>query len=185
MADPFPTPLQTERLILRAPEFSDAPALTAAIDETFDQLRIWMPWAKSRKTLEDSGEVIDRMLKQWLPEQNYVLFGFDRETGEFVLASGLHPLNLEVPSFHIGYWCRTSHQGKGYVTEAVRAIRDAGFETVGAKRIEIRCDARNKASQAVAERAGFPLETVHRNDFRDNEGKLRSTHVYVLTRDDV
>jgi RimJ/RimL family protein N-acetyltransferase len=184
MASPFPAPLQTERLILRAPAPEDAPALTAAIDETFDQLNLWMPWAKSRKTLEQSDEVIARMMKKWIPEQDYVLFGFSRETGELILAGGLHPVNLEVPSFHIGYWCRTSQQGKGYVTEAVHAIRDAGFETVGAKRIEIRCDSRNTASRAVAERAGFPLEAVMVNDSRDNEGRLYSTAYYALTTED-
>jgi RimJ/RimL family protein N-acetyltransferase len=184
VSQPFPTPLLTERLIIRAPAPEDAPALSNAIAETFDQLKLWMPWAQSPQTLDESRGVIDRMISKWIPMRDYVLFCFDRQTGEFVMAGGLHPVNLQVPSFHIGYWCRTSYQGKGYVTESVKAIRDAGFEIVGAKRIEIRCDARNSASRAVAERCGFPLEATMRNDCRDNDGALQSTAYYALTRDE-
>jgi len=184
MPQPFPTPLLTERLEIRRPVPEDAAALTAAIAETFDHLRLWMPWAQEPQTFEQSQSVIERMIAKWLPEQDYALFCFERESGAFVLAGGLHLVESSVPSFHIGYWCRKAYQGKGYVTEAVHAIRDAGFETVGARRIEIRCDARNVASQAVAERCGFRLEGTFQNDCRDQDGRLQSTMFYALTRDD-
>lgn len=183
MSEPFPSPLLTQRLIIRAPVPDDAHALTNAIQETFEDLHLWMPWAKSPQTLEESREVIDRMTSNWLPLRDYVLFCFDRQTSEFVLASGLHCIEPIVPSFHIGYWCRKSFQGQGYVTEAAKAIRDAGFDTVGAKRIEIRCDERNLASRAVAERCGFPLDAIMKNDCRDTQGNLSSTAYYALTRD--
>jgi RimJ/RimL family protein N-acetyltransferase len=48
-----------------------------------------------------------------------------------------------------------------------------------ARRIEIRCDARNTRSAAVAERAGYTLEARLHHDTRAPDGSLRDTLVYV------
>ena len=70
-------------------------------------------------------------------------------------SSGLQGIDWEVPKFEIGYWCRTSFTGRGYITEAVRGITAFAFEALGARRVEIRCDSRNHPSVRVAQRAGF------------------------------
>ncbi len=33
----------------------------------------------------------------------------------------------KVRRFELGYWCRTRHQGRGFVTEAVRALTRFAF----------------------------------------------------------
>ena len=53
------------------------------------------------------------------------------------------------------------------------------LEHLGAKRLEIRCDARNAASCRVAERCGFELEGVLHQCQRDMEGKLCDMRVYA------
>ncbi len=108
---------------------------------------------------------------------------FLKSTGEFVLGSGLHPRDWEVPKFEIGYWCRTSQQGCGYVAEAVRALTRVGFEQMGANRIEIRCDPRNICSRRVAERAGYKLEVKLRHEQVSPDGALRNTLIYSLFPD--
>jgi len=87
-----------------------------------------------------------------------------------------------VPSFETGYWVRSSRARRGYVTEAVRAISDAAFATLGAARVEIRCHDRNERSWRVAERAGFTLEGVLRSERRHLDGSLRDTRVYARVR---
>jgi ribosomal-protein-serine acetyltransferase len=86
-----------------------------------------------------------------------------------------------VPKFEIGYWLRPAHRGRGYVTEAVKALSRFAREHLQVHRLEIRTDARNKASAAVARRAGFKLEGRLRNESRDNENKLRDTLVFART----
>ena len=56
----------------------------------------------------------------------------------------------------------------------------AEFVTLGARRVELRIDARNHPSIAVAERLGFELEGILRRDVRDHHGVLRDTRVYAL-----
>ncbi|GKU76426.1 GNAT family N-acetyltransferase [Paenibacillus sp. L3-i20] len=48
--------------------------------------------------------------------------------------------------------------------------------------MEIRCDSRNSQSYRVAERAGFVLEGILRNERCDDEGFLRDTMVFSKVR---
>ncbi|MNZ62143.1 ribosomal-protein-L7/L12-serine acetyltransferase [compost metagenome] len=68
------------------------------------------------------------------------------------------------------------------MTEAVAAITKYAIEHLEANRIEIRCDARNLGSAQVAERSGFTLEGILRNEVCDVDGALCSTKVFAKVR---
>ena len=53
------------------------------------------------------------------------------------------------------------------------------FDTLGNRRLEIRCDSCNLPSARVAERAGFQLEGELRNNELDTSGHPRDTLVYT------
>ena len=105
-----------------------------------------------------------------------------RGTDTLVGSSGLQGIDWEVPTFEIGYWCRTGFTGRGYITEAVLGITAFAFDTLGARRVEIRCDSRNLASARVAERAGFELEARLNNNEVSTDGEPKNTLIYALTR---
>jgi RimJ/RimL family protein N-acetyltransferase len=144
-----------------------------------------MDWATTLQSLDDTRAVIDRHQAKYKSAEDFTVSAFLKDSGQFVLNAGLHPRNWRVPKFEIGYWCRTSMQAKGYVTEVVRELTKAAFYEMAAKRVEIRCDARNHPSRRVAERAGYRLEAKLRYDDRANDGSLRDTLVYVLLSDDL
>jgi RimJ/RimL family protein N-acetyltransferase len=83
-----------------------------------------------------------------------------------------------VPKFEIGYWCRTGHTGHGYITEAVKAITTLAIDTLGARRVEIRCDPTNHKSASVAKRAGFQLEATLHNNELGTDGNPRDTLIF-------
>jgi RimJ/RimL family protein N-acetyltransferase len=60
-----------------------------------------------------------------------------------------------------GYWLGPAARGRGYATEAVRAVARHAFG-LGLTRIELLAAVGNVASQRVAERAGFTREGVLR-----------------------
>ena len=86
-----------------------------------------------------------------------------------------------MPKFEIGYWCRTGFRRCGYITEAVLGITVFAFDTLSAKRLEIRCDSRNHPSMRVAQRAGFLLEGKLQNNEVGNDGSARDTLIFALT----
>ncbi|HEX8834543.1 MAG TPA: GNAT family N-acetyltransferase [Abditibacteriaceae bacterium] len=178
----FPDEIWTPRLHIRAPRPGDGAAVSEAVNESLDELRPWMPWAQHGPTPEESEEVSRRAHARFLLREDLSLWLFDRATGEFVGGSGLHRINWDVPKFEIGYWLRTSRTGHGYMTEAVEAITAFVFETLHARRVEIRCDARNTRSAGVAERAGFTLEGILHNYVQDVSGALTDVRVHARVR---
>lgn len=180
----FPESFETERLLIRSPLPGDGPEFNRAKLESFEELRPWMDWARKDTTDEDSEEDVRRARTRFLAREDLMLLLFLKGTDTLVGSSGLHRIDWEVPRFEIGYWCRTRFAGRGYITEAVRAIAAFAFEELGARRVEIKCDTKNERSVKVAERAGFRLEGELRNDQRATDGSLRNTLVFALTPED-
>ena len=178
----LPEPFESERLLIRAPREADAEALVEAIAETHEQLRPWMEWAREVPSLAAQRAHLREASSRFAAGEDLPLFLFSRETGRFVGGSGLHRFDWSVPRFEIGYWVRAACARQGYATEAVRAIAAAAFEALGARRVEIRCSDANERSWRVAERAGFVLEGVLRQEGRHLDGSLRDTRVYALVR---
>ena len=60
----------------------------------------------------------------------------------------------------LGYWLDEAHWGKGYMTEAVQAVLNYGFNELQLSLITANCYPHNKRSQQVLERNGFICEGV-------------------------
>lgn len=176
----FPHSFETERLTIRCPMPGDGPELNAALLETWENLRQWMPWAGGDKpTIDESEANIRGAYAKFLIREDLRLSLFLKGTDILVGGSGLHRMDWSVPKFEIGYWVRKRFEGKGYITEAVAGITEFAIRELGAKRIEIRCDTLNERSAAVPRRLGFELEGTLRNDDRHHiSGKLRDTMIF-------
>lgn len=176
----LPNELLTPRLRLVAPAPGDGLMLNRAIAESFPELNQWMDWAATMPTIVESERFARDSAARFLRRDDLPLFIRKRDTGEFVGASGMHRIDWQVPRFEIGYWCRTSLVGKGYIGEAVAAITRFAFEKLHAARVEIRTDILNTRSFRVAERLGFRLEGIMRQDARTPQGGLRDTRLYSM-----
>ncbi len=178
----FPQQFETQRLTIRCPLPGDGPELNAAVLESWENLAQWMPWATERPTVEESEHNVRRAYLRFLAREDLRLSLFMRGTDTLVGSSGLHRIDWEVPKFEIGYWVRKRYARQGLITEAVEGITRFAFQTLGAKRVEIRCDAKNVRSMAVAKRLDFVLDGTLRNDARDHiTGELRDTLVFSKT----
>ena len=176
----LPAELVTSRLVLRPPRAGDGPAINRAIVESFTELHEWVPWARTLPTIEDSERFAREGAAKFLRREDMPLLMFRAADGEFVGASGFPRLDWSVPRFEIGYWCRTSCVGHGYVSEAVAAQTRFAFESLNARRVELRIDERNAKSRRVAERLGFEIEGRLRRDSLGNDGSVRNTLIYSL-----
>jgi ribosomal-protein-serine acetyltransferase len=174
----FPDSFETERLTIRAPRVEDAAEVIAAVTESLTELRPWMPWAKDAPTLEGTQIRLRQAMANWTVRHDLPLHAYLKGTSTFVMGSGLHRMDWESGKFEIGYWVRTKYVGQGFVTEAVNGITAYAFRELRANRVEIRCDAENIRSAAVAKRCGFLLEGILRHDALDVDGQLRSTMIF-------
>jgi [ribosomal protein S5]-alanine N-acetyltransferase len=152
------TPLQTERLTLRAYALADVPALVAlagAREVAATTLRIPHPYSEAdgrdfvTSTLEDQARGTGLHLAIVL--------------GESGMLGGV---GLRIESEHrraeLGYWIGLPYWGNGYATEAARAIVQYGFETLGLHRIFASHVTHNPASGRILRKIGMRHEGVHR-----------------------
>jgi len=117
-----------------------------------------MEWAQGAKpTIQETTEEIDRREVGFQNRSEFRFSIFDKRAGTFIGNCSLLRFDWTVPRGEIGYWCATNRVGHSYITEAVLARTKFGW-SLGLVRVEIRCDAKNLRSRAVAERAGFALE---------------------------
>jgi RimJ/RimL family protein N-acetyltransferase len=180
----FPDQFETERLIIRAPRPGDGAAANEAIRESIHELRPWMPWAQTVPDVEETEAIFRGGAARFIKREDFLLTLWRKSDGRFVGGSGLHRIDWSVPCMEIGYWCRTSLAGQGYITEVVIGITRFAFEHLYAQRLEIRCDARNTRSAGVAARAGYVLEARLHRHMRAADGVgLRDTLIYVAFPD--
>lgn len=178
----IPDQIETERLLIRVPQPGDGQAIFDAVTESHARLKPWFPWAQKVSSLEEYEIHMRKQHANFLLKADIMLLIFLKEGGRLIGASGLHPRGWEVPKFEIGYWIRTGCEGKGYIIETVCGVTKFGFETVGAKRIFIRCDERNLRSQSVAKRAGYIYEgTFHNYEPRHDAEGLCNMIYYAMT----
>jgi len=177
--------LRGQRISVRPYRQDDAEALMAAVAESREHVRAWLPFADAHQTVEESRDWIIQGMAAWLLRDELRLSIWELGADRFLGGIGLHPRNWDSGYFEIGYWLRRSAEGHGYIQEAVRLLADFAFAQLAANRVEIRCDARNRRSAAVAERLGFVREAQLRYHLRAPDGTLRDTLIYALTPDDV
>jgi len=174
----LPETLTTDRLVLAPTRPDDGAEVNHAIVDSFTELTPWLPWAKTLPSVEDTEIFCRDGAQAWVKREHFPLLIRTRDTHTFIGGIGIPRLDWSVPLFEIGYWIHSQHAGRGYATEAVKAIASFAKNMLKARRLEIRCDARNAASARVAERAGFQYEATLRQDSRDNAGQLRDTKIF-------
>jgi RimJ/RimL family protein N-acetyltransferase len=176
---------ETDRLLIRPHKAGDGSAVNAALVESIHNLKQWLPmaWTQNVQTAVETEELVRRWAVMWITRED-LRFGLYRKSdGLYVGGCGLHRPDWQVMRFEIGYWVRASLEGQGYVSEAVAGVTTFAFNTIGAERVELRCDSLNDRSVAVARRAGYTLEGNLRNNYENANGDgLRDTLVFSLLR---
>ena len=147
---------ETERLILRHLHVVDGEAM----DRVFGDAEV-MRYGHGVQT----PEWVRRWLRGCL-EDYYQKWGFglwavvERSSRDVVGYCGLSRFD-DVggrPETEIGYRLARPYWGRGFGTEAARAVRDYGFDTLSLPRLIAIIDPRNVASIRVAEKTGLRYE---------------------------
>jgi RimJ/RimL family protein N-acetyltransferase len=172
--------LTTERLVIRPYTLADAPDVQRLAGEreiAATTIRIPHPYP-------------DGAAEEWLSthargyeSRDFVQFAVTRaEDG--ALAGGI---GLELSTAHhcaeLGYWIAVPYWGRGYATEAARAVVDYGFHALDLHRVEAHCFISNPASGRVLEKLGMSVEGELRERIL-KWGTYESLRYYAILRDE-
>jgi ribosomal-protein-alanine N-acetyltransferase len=155
--------LTTERLLLRPFRLSDA----------FDVRTLAGEWAIADTTLTVPHPYPDGTAELWIATHatgflagKQATFAIEeRATQTLVGAVGLH-IEARHSFAELGYWIGVPYWGRGYATEAARAVVEFGLHTLGLNRIQARHFVRNPASGRVMAKLGMSLEGTLRQSMR-------------------
>ena len=167
----------TPRLILRHRTINDAEMIAEAMQPVWHDLQLWMFWAR------DGANKIEAIRESALstPEGTHRLIGLCRETGRFVMMTGMDPCEKEAGQFETGYWVAKDFLCKGYATEGCNAVIRWGFEALAANSIYICHFENNKPSQRVIEKLGFTKTGISlKAQPRCSDGVLLDVHDYIM-----
>jgi aminoglycoside 6'-N-acetyltransferase len=152
--DDDPRPILTERLQLRRSVADDAETISAYRSDP--EVHRYQGW--ERTDPDGVRDEIREMAARRPGEPGWVQFSVDeRETGRLVGDVGLSPADGEHGVIKIGYTMAPEVQGRGYATEAVRALVGYAFEALDAEVVRAYASAENTSSLRVAEKAGLVL----------------------------
>jgi RimJ/RimL family protein N-acetyltransferase len=171
-------PLRTDRLLLREFWTGDLDPLYAFHS---DPVAVrYVPY--SPRTREQTAEVLQRKIGNTALRQEGDLLELAVTTAEDDALIGdllLILRSVEHSTLEVGYIFAPAAGGRGYATEAVRALVDLAFGRVGARRVTARLDDRNQPSAALLERLGFRRE-AHLVENEWFKGELSSELDYAL-----
>ena len=142
--------LETERLVLRAPRRGDVKAIVRLVNDrrvAENTARIPHPYG-----IDDAERFIAAVNRQDGEATFAVIRG-----GDLIGVCGVEPRD-NAPE--IGYWLGAPYWGRGYATEAVRAVIDHAFGTVGHDTLQAGARVGNPASRRVLEKCGFQWTSV-------------------------
>jgi ribosomal-protein-serine acetyltransferase len=114
-----------------------------------------LPWAGDQ-TLEDTVGFIRKTREQLIANDGFQAAIVSE--GIIVGVIGYLAVDWERRSTGIGYWLGEEYQGRGTMTEAVRAFVSHALSVWKLDRVEIRAAADNRRSRAIPERLGFCQE---------------------------
>jgi diamine N-acetyltransferase len=172
--------IRGERVYLRAPERSDVPRFVQWFNDA-DVLRNLAMRAPMSEAVEE------RWFDEMLPRQGRTdlllvicVTADDRAIGTV----GLHGIDQSNGTADFGIAIgEPAEWGKGYGTDATRAICDFGFGELRLERIGLYVYADNQRGRRAYEKAGFTLEaTLRRAHFA--RGEHHDVHVMGLLREE-
>lgn len=167
-------------ILLRRYRGDEGRMLMAAVNESLEHLRPWMPWADHPHSEEEQDEFVRRAVAQWESGEGFSYYLQERATGACLGGAALHP-RIGEGALEIGYWIHVAHTGRGYATMAAHALTTAAFELDEVERVEIHCDEANVASAAVPRRLGFSLAGTEK-DVIEAPGEVGRSLIWRVDR---
>lgn len=171
---------------LRAPVMADYVAWAELRAVSRDHLTPWEPlWQRDELSRSAFRRRVRYYQREAREDMGYAFLIFSEADDELV--GGLTMSNVRrgvTQSAVLGYWMGKPYTGRGYMTEAVRAVVTFGFETLHLHRLEAATMPHNIASIRVLEHNGFRREGFARGLLRIN-GAWEDHVLHALLNDEV
>lgn len=168
--------LETERLLLRSFEESDAPALyNYAKSAKVGPMAGWKP----HESVEESAKIVKMFLNLYAVWA--IIF---KETNELIGSIGLHESEREGIDYdlELGYAMSEDYWGRGIMPEAAKEVIRYAFEKLKINTLFCAHFFDNCQSKRVIEKCGFQYYTKLEKTWKNFDGKELDEICYLLKK---
>lgn len=177
--------IETARLVLRPPRFSDHAAWAAARRASRAFLSPWEPtWSSDHFSPAAFRQRVRWARRAIRDERAWPFFLIRTEDAALLGAITLDNVRRgPAEAGTVGYWIAAAEARRGYMLEALLALRRFAFDEIGLSRLEAGCLPENRASRALLEKAGF-AEEGRAEAYLRIDGRWRDHALYAALRPD-
>ena len=170
--------IKTDRLTLRRIEFDDAEMMFRnwANDGEVTRYLRWMP----HKNVDETRKIIQQWFDDYKNDYTYH-WGICLEDGEMIGSVGMIATEYDYKA-DVGYCIGRNWWGKGYTSEAVKAVIDYMYTNTDIERIEAYHSAKNPTSGKVMLNAAMVYEGHARHKYKNHEG-FQDSDMYGIIRE--
>ena len=166
--------LETQRLLLRPFTYADCHAFYKIVSNP-DNLAFIFPVQTTEQ------EARDLMVAMFMKEPLGKWAITDKESKAFLGVISFEKVDERTRQAELGYFIQKEAWGQGLATEAVKTLSFLALYQLGLTDIHIIAHLENRASQRVAEKAGFVLLRQFKGSDRYSR-KMRTYRHYHLTK---
>ncbi len=148
-----PTHIETARLVLRRPVAEDRPRIYEAYANDAEVTR-YLTW-RPHRSLADAEEPLANQMAAWESGKYFSWVITLKDGGELAGMIAARPDGWRID---LGYVLGRKFWGRGYMTEAVRAVVEWALSEPEVFRVWAVCDVENIGSARVLEKAGLRRE---------------------------
>ena len=173
--------IETDRLLLRRFTYEDTESMMrnwVSDDEVQD-----MYGEPSYKTPEAVKGLLDKYIGGYKNDNYYRWAVIEKDSGECIGQIAYFLVDTNNHFGEIEYCIGTAFQGKGYATEATKAVIAYGFEKINFHKVQICVRPSNLPSKRVIEKCGVTFEGTLR-DYFYRHGEYEGRMFYSILRNE-
>lgn len=177
--------IEAADIYARPPVFGDYNNWSALREQSRTFLKPWEPtWPADDLTRAAFRRRLRRLAEELEHDETYPFFIFRKNDDALMGGMTLGQIRRGVSQTGtLGYWMGEPFAGKGYMSQAVRALCPYAFGPLRLHRIEAACLSKNDASRVLLESCGFQREGFARSYLQIN-GRWQDHILFAILASD-
>jgi RimJ/RimL family protein N-acetyltransferase len=170
---------------IRPITMEDASGFFNLVENNKERISTYFPGIVTKtNTLEDTKAHVQERISGAAQDKYMIYLIIDNLTNKPIGVVQLKDIDTNAKKREFGFFIDGDYVKKGIATKSILVASDYCFDTLGLNKVFMRIAEENTASRRVAEKCGFKVEGVLRDDFMTSDGQLIDIFYYGLLKEE-